>query len=62
MEKEYSINVCMTPSYQTNSEKPYFWVIFEETVGVNTGCSGWAKTPELAWKDAAERFKEEFGV
>ena len=50
--KEYKIQVSMTPSLHDNPTKPYFWCILVFNNGWSNAGSGWAKTPDEAFLDA----------
>lgn len=57
MDKEYSIEVSITPHPWDNPSQPYFWGVFED--GCNAGF-GWSKTPEGAWEAALEYYKKNY--
>ncbi len=53
MDKEYKIEVSLTPNYQDNKFKPYHWTLF--IYDGNDWCNegfGWTENPELAWEEA----------
>ena len=62
-QKEYMIEIIMTPHYHDNLQKPYFWCILEncENEKSNRG-SGWAATPEDSFKEALSYYKSIFGI
>lgn len=53
VKRDYKIDVRMTPNYEDNKHKPYFWAVLSSTDGEWANeCSGWAETPEKAWEEA----------
>jgi hypothetical protein len=60
MNTEYKMEVLISPHPHDNSKRPYFWVILKyvNEKWVNTGHSGWSKTPEVACSDAIKEYQK----
>jgi hypothetical protein len=58
MEKEYCIEVLMTPHPWDSPNKPYFWCIKSSVKSWCMETGGWAATPEEAWREAKEYYDE----
>lgn len=53
MQKEYKIEIGVTPNYKDNKYKPYYWVLFASSGGEWCNeCFGWAEFPGKAWEEA----------
>lgn len=61
MQKEYTIEVIVTPHTWDNKENPYFWCIkawdSEAEVWYTKTC-GWSKSSNDAWVDANKEYIE----
>ncbi|GEM_PF-1777891 len=53
MQKSYKIEIGITPNYNENKYKPYYWVLFacSDSACCNE-CFGWAESPKKAWEEA----------
>lgn len=62
MDSEYMIKVYLSPDKETYPDTPYGWCLLVlHDDWCNEG-SGWAKTPELAFKEAYEYFLENCNI
>ena len=52
LQKNYKIEVGITPNYKDNKYKPYYWVLFAYSGEWCNECFGWAESPEKAWEEA----------
>jgi hypothetical protein len=62
MDKEYKIEVGMTPHTHDDKYKPYYWVLLacsKDGAWCNEGF-GWADSPPNAWLEAYEFYKSKF--
>jgi len=63
LEKDYKIEIGITPSYKDNKTQPYYWVLFAYHGAWCNVAAGWAETPEKAWGEAYtfySRFKDAY--
>lgn len=52
MNQNYKIEVGVTPHTHDNKNQPFHWTLFAYCEEWCNEGSGWARTPELAWKEA----------
>lgn len=60
--EEYIIEVILTPHYHDNKSEPYFWaLLIDDECGNKYNCgSGWAVSPEEAYKQALDYYKNKW--
>ncbi|MCL2216995.1 MAG: hypothetical protein FWB91_08260 [Defluviitaleaceae bacterium] len=58
MDAPYRIEVWVTPSKDENPANPYFWILYRYDGNWFNQNAGWAKTPETAWQDAYNFYKD----
>jgi hypothetical protein len=52
LDKNYKMEISISPNYKDNKYKPYYWVLY--VLNNDTWCNegfGWSYTPVTAWED-----------
>jgi len=56
--KNVKLDIQLIPNHDETDDEPYFWAILNYDRNWYNAACGWSKTPEQAYKDGMECFKE----